>query len=122
MIQHATAIEQGHFDGALRAVRFVLQKRINQAAQTSLANDILCIAVGLRSASLIDQLYLNKNDIDRFQSLFHHANLLSIGEDHVFIIHRQLLLQDIQDYLSGSSLGLQRVFINVDYRLAKPEV
>ncbi|KAF9391383.1 hypothetical protein CPC16_004382 [Podila verticillata] len=122
MTQHATDIEQGYFEASLRAVRHVLQKRINQAAQISLANDILCIAVGLRSASLIDQLYLNKNDIDRFQSLFHHANLLSIGEDHVFIIHRQLLLQDIQDYLSGSSLGLQRVFINVDYRLAKPEV
>ncbi|KAF9310762.1 hypothetical protein BG003_008137 [Podila horticola] len=122
MTRPVTDIEKGHFDASLRAVRFVLGKRINIAAQISLANDILCIAVGLRSASLIDQLYLNKNDIDRFQSLFHHANLLSIGEDHVFIIHRQLLLQDIQDYLSGSSQGLQRVFINVDYRLAKPEV
>ncbi|KAF9300680.1 hypothetical protein BGZ74_007626 [Mortierella antarctica] len=122
MTRPVTEIERGHFDASLRAVRFVLGKRINIAAQISLANDILCIAVGLRSASLVDQLYLNKNDIDRFQSLFHHANLLSIGDDHVFIIHRQLLLLDIQDYLSGSGLGLQRVFINVDYRLAKPEV
>lgn len=58
-----------------------------------------------------------------FQSVrFNQLDLLSIGDDHVFIIHRQLLLLDIQDYLSGSGLGLQRVFINVDYRLAKPEV
>ncbi|KAF9345430.1 hypothetical protein BGX34_004780, partial [Mortierella sp. NVP85] len=53
---------------------------------------------------------------------FSHLDLLSIGEDHVFIIHRQLLLQDIHDYLSGSTKGLQRVFVNVDYHLACPEI
>ncbi|KAG0341878.1 hypothetical protein BG004_005868 [Podila humilis] len=53
---------------------------------------------------------------------FNHVDILSIGEDHVFVIHRNLLLQDINDYLSGSRAGLQRVFINVDYRLAKPEL
>ncbi|KAF9183993.1 hypothetical protein BGZ51_003655, partial [Haplosporangium sp. Z 767] len=53
---------------------------------------------------------------------FNHLDLLSIGEDHVFIIHRQLLLQDIHDYLSGSTTGLQRVFVNVDYHLFQPEI
>lgn len=38
MTQLATDLEKGHFEAALRAVRFVLQKRINQAAQISLAN------------------------------------------------------------------------------------
>ncbi|KAF9897847.1 hypothetical protein BX616_004887, partial [Lobosporangium transversale] len=80
------------------------------------------------SASLVDQLFLNENDIERFQSLFHHSarfnelDLLSIGEDHVFIIHRQLLLQDIHDYLTGSPKGLQRVFVNVDHHLSQPEI
>ncbi|KAF9580702.1 hypothetical protein BGW38_002534, partial [Lunasporangiospora selenospora] len=49
-------------------------------------------------------------------------DLLSIGEDHVFIINRSLLLQDIEDYLSGSTEGLQRVFVNVDYHLPNPEI
>ncbi|KAG0203404.1 hypothetical protein BGX28_004294 [Mortierella sp. GBA30] len=117
-----------YFEDAFSIVRVVLQKRINHAAQISLTNDILCIAAGLRSASLVDQLFLNENDVDRFQSMFHHSSrfnhldLLCIGEDHVFIIHRQLLLQDIQDYLSGSSKGLQRVFVNVDYHLPQPEI
>ncbi|KAG0261845.1 hypothetical protein BG011_000608 [Mortierella polycephala] len=53
---------------------------------------------------------------------FNHLDMLSIGEDHVFIIHRQLLLQDIHDYLSGSATGLQRVFVNVDYHLIQPEI
>ncbi|KAF9901814.1 hypothetical protein EC991_005640 [Linnemannia zychae] len=121
-------MEKSYFEDALGIVRTVLHKRINHAAQISLANDILCIAAGLRSASLVDQLFLNENDVDRIQSMFHHSakynhlDLLAIGEDHVFIIHRQLLLQDILDYLSGSSHGLQRVFVNVDYHLAQPEI
>ncbi|KAF9567271.1 hypothetical protein EC968_003448 [Mortierella alpina] len=84
--------------------------------------------MGRRSASLVDQLYLNENDVDRIQSIFHHSSrfnhldLISIGEDHIFITNRQLLLQDIQDYLSNSSKGLQRVFVNVDYHLAQPEI
>ncbi|KAF9152798.1 hypothetical protein BG015_004663 [Linnemannia schmuckeri] len=90
--------------------------------------DILCVAAGLRSAALIEQLYLNPNDIERFQSMFHHTtrfshlDLLSIGSDHIFIIHRQLLLQDIHEYLSESEHGLHRVFINVDYLLSQPEI
>ncbi|KAK5809360.1 hypothetical protein F5H01DRAFT_349068 [Linnemannia elongata] len=121
-------MDKSYFEDALGIVRTVLKKRINHAAQISLANDILCIAAGLRSASLVDQLFLNENDVDRIQSMFHHSarynhlDLLVIGEDHVFIIHRQLLLQDIHDYLSGSSHGLQRVFVNVDYHLAQPEI
>ncbi|KAF8941061.1 hypothetical protein BGZ58_002875 [Dissophora ornata] len=47
---------------------------------------------------------------------------MSIGEDHVFIIHRKLLLEDIHDYLSGSTKGLCRVFVNVDYHLPQPEI
>ncbi|KAG0364430.1 hypothetical protein BGZ54_007537 [Gamsiella multidivaricata] len=47
---------------------------------------------------------------------------MAIGEDHVFIIHRQLLLQDVYDYLSGSTKGFQRVFVNVDYHLSQPEI
>ncbi|KAF9164339.1 hypothetical protein DFQ26_001585 [Actinomortierella ambigua] len=35
-------------------------------------------------------------------------------------VHRALLMQDIQDYLSGSNRYLLRVFVNVDYRLSKP--
>ncbi|KAG0008165.1 hypothetical protein BGZ80_003783, partial [Entomortierella chlamydospora] len=53
---------------------------------------------------------------------FNQLDLLCIGEDHVFIIHRQMLLQDINDYLSGSTKGLHRVFVNVDYRLSQPEI
>ncbi|KAF9381987.1 hypothetical protein CPB97_007396, partial [Podila verticillata] len=89
---------------------------------------ILCICAGLRSASLVDQLFMNASDIERLQSIFHHTarfnhlDLLTIGEDHVFIIHRQLLLQDIHDYLSGSTKGLQRVFVNIDYHLSQPEI
>ncbi|KAF9544471.1 hypothetical protein EC957_012073 [Mortierella hygrophila] len=121
-------MDRSYFEDALGIVRTVLQKRINHAAQISLANDILCIAAGLRSASLVDQLFLNENDVDRIQSMFHHSarynhlDLLVIGDDHVFIIHRQLLLQDIRDYLSGTSEGIQRVFVNVDYHLAQPEI
>ncbi|KAF9954347.1 hypothetical protein BGZ72_004635 [Mortierella alpina] len=121
-------MDKTYFEDALSIVRVVLQKRINHAAQISLTNDILCIAAGLRSASLVDQLYLNENDVDRIQSIFHHSSrfkhldLISIGEDHVFITHRQLLLQDIQDYLSNSPKGLQRVFVNVDYHLPQPEI
>ncbi|KAI1321049.1 hypothetical protein EDD11_008630 [Mortierella claussenii] len=121
-------MEKSYFEDALGVVRLVLQKRINHAAQISLTNDILCIAAGLRSASLVDQLFLNKNDVDRIQSIFHHSarfnqlDLMSIGEDHVFIIHREMLLQDIHDYLSGSTMGLQRVFVNVDYHLPQPEI
>ncbi|KAF9925870.1 hypothetical protein FBU30_004426 [Linnemannia zychae] len=117
-----------YFEGALAIVRTVLQKRINHGAQISLANDILCIAAGLRSASLVDQLFLNENDIVRIQSMFHHSarfshlDLLAIGEDHIFIIHRQLLLEDIHDYLTRSPQGVQRVFVNVDYHLAQPEI
>ncbi|KAF9351959.1 hypothetical protein BGX26_010121 [Mortierella sp. AD094] len=33
-----------------------------------------------------------------------------------------MLLQDIHDYLSGSTKGLQRVFVNVDYHLSQPEI
>ncbi|KAG0055346.1 hypothetical protein BGZ83_008866 [Gryganskiella cystojenkinii] len=121
-------MERSALETVLRIIRTTLGKRINQTAQISLANDILCVAVGLRSASLVDQLYLNENDIERIQSMFHHSSkfsqldLLSIGEDHVFIIHRTLLLQDIQDYLTNSSKGLHRVFVNVDYRLSQPEL
>ncbi|KAF9406279.1 hypothetical protein BGZ94_003173, partial [Podila epigama] len=53
---------------------------------------------------------------------FNHLDMISIGEDHVFIIHRELLIQDIRDYLTGSSQGLHRVFVNVDYRLDQPEI
>lgn len=38
MTRPVTDIEKGHFDASLRAVRFVLGKRINIAAQISLAN------------------------------------------------------------------------------------
>ncbi|GJJ72563.1 hypothetical protein EMPS_04921 [Entomortierella parvispora] len=121
-------MERSALEALLRIIRTALGKRINQTAQTSLANDILCVSVGLRSASLVDQLYLSENDIERIQSMFHHSarfshlDLLSIGEDHIFIIHRALLHQDIQDYLSNSPKGLQRVFVNVDYRLSQPEL
>ncbi|KAK3830289.1 MAG: hypothetical protein J3R72DRAFT_478895 [Linnemannia gamsii] len=125
----ALAVDTGYFDAALRIVNIALHGRINQTAQTSLANDILCVAAGLRSAALIEQLYLNPNDIERIQSMFHHTtrfhhlDLLSIGDnDHIFIIHRALLLQDIHDYLSGSEQGLRRVFVNVDYLLSQPEI
>ncbi|KAG0337022.1 hypothetical protein BG004_007815 [Podila humilis] len=53
---------------------------------------------------------------------FNHLDILTIGEDHVFIIHRQLLLQDIHDYLTRSPNGLQRVFVNIDHHLAQPEI
>ncbi|KAG0369683.1 hypothetical protein BGX24_002317 [Mortierella sp. AD032] len=125
----ALAVDTGYFDAALRIVNIALHGRINQTAQTSLANDILCVAAGLRSAALIEQLYLNPNDIERIQSMFHHTtrfhhlDLLSIGDnDHIFIIHRALLLQDIHDYLSGSEQSLRRVFVNVDYLLSQPEI
>ncbi|KAG0206217.1 hypothetical protein BGX28_002313 [Mortierella sp. GBA30] len=116
-------MEKGHFETAMRIIRTVLQDRINLTAQTALAN-----AVGLRSASLVDQLFLSENDVTRMQSMFHHSSrfnqldLLGIGQDHVFVIHRELLLQDIYDYLSSSPKGLQRVFVNVDYRLSQPEI
>ncbi|CAO3572874.1 unnamed protein product [Mortierella alpina] len=55
-------------------------------------------------------------------SRFNQLDLLSIGQDHVFVIHRELLLQDIYDFLSYSPKGLQRVFVNVDYRLPQPEI
>ncbi|KAG0274651.1 hypothetical protein BGZ95_009580, partial [Linnemannia exigua] len=91
--------------------------------------DILCVAAGLRAAALIEQLYLNPNDIERIQSMFHHTtrfnhlDLLSIGDnDHIFIIHRTLLLQDIHDYLSEAEHGLRRIFVNVDYLLPQPEI
>ncbi|KAK3819017.1 MAG: hypothetical protein J3Q66DRAFT_181187 [Benniella sp.] len=90
--------------------------------------DILCVAAGLRSASLVEQLLLKENDIERIQSFFHHTarfnqlDLLRIGQDHVFIIHRELLLEDIRNYLKRSSKGLQRVFVNVDHHLPQPEV
>ncbi|KAG0225305.1 hypothetical protein BGW41_004740 [Actinomortierella wolfii] len=80
----------------------------------------------MASSSLVDQLFLTSNDVARIQSLFHHSqrfrhlDLLSIGEDHVFVVHRALLMQDIQDYLSGSNKYLLRVFVNVDHRLSKP--
>ncbi|KAF9558873.1 hypothetical protein EC968_006798 [Mortierella alpina] len=121
-------MESGSFEAAMRIIRLALQDRINHTAQTTLANDILCTAVGLRSASLVDQLFLNDNDVARIESIFHHSSrfnqldLLSIGQDHVFIIHRELLLQDIYDFLSYSPKGLQRVFVNVDYRLPQPEI
>ncbi|KAF9957700.1 hypothetical protein BGZ72_001510 [Mortierella alpina] len=121
-------MDKDSFEAAMRIIRLSLQDRINHTAQTALANDILCTAVGLRSASLIDQLFLNENDVARIESLFHHASrfnqldLLSIGQDHVFVIHRELLLQDIYDFLSYSPKGLQRVFVNVDYRLPQPEI
>lgn len=53
---------------------------------------------------------------------FNHLDLLKIGSDHVFIIHRQLLRQDIHEYLSESEQGFRRVFINVDYLLPQPEI
>ncbi|KAF9539083.1 hypothetical protein EC957_005823 [Mortierella hygrophila] len=124
----ATKVDTGCFDAALRLVDFALDGRINHTAQISLANDILCVSTGLRSAALIEQLYLKPNDIERIQSIFHHAarfnhlDLLSIGSDHIFIIHRQLLLQDIHEYLSESEQGLHHVFINVDYLLSQPKI
>ncbi|KAH7056193.1 hypothetical protein BKA57DRAFT_531889 [Linnemannia elongata] len=124
----ATTVDSGYFDAALRIVNVALHGRINHTAQTSLANDIICVAAGLRSAALIEQLYLCPNDIERIQSMFHHTmrfnhlDLLSIGPDHIFIIHRQLLHQDIHEYLAESEHGLHRVFINVDYLLSQPEI
>ncbi|KAF9966684.1 hypothetical protein BGZ70_001583 [Mortierella alpina] len=121
-------MDKDSFEAAMRIIRLALQDRINHTAQTALANDILCTAVGLRSASLVDQLLLSENDIARIESIFHHSSrfnqldLLSIGQDHVFVIHRELLLQDIYDFLSYSPKGLQRVFVNVDYRLPQPEI
>ncbi|KAG0006023.1 hypothetical protein BGZ65_009552 [Modicella reniformis] len=122
------SLTTGLFKAALRIVRFTLEQRINHTAQTSLANDIVCVAAGLRSASLVEQLFLSENDIERIQSFFHHSarfsqlDVLRIGQDHVFIIHRELLLKDIHEYLKGSSTGLQRVFVNVDRHLPQPEV
>ncbi|KAF9972514.1 hypothetical protein BGZ73_004354 [Actinomortierella ambigua] len=120
-------IQDGSFyNAALTIVGQVLNRRINRKAQESLARDIVCVAIRLRSASLVDQLFLTSNDIARIQSFFHHSqrfrhlDLLSIGDDHVFVVHRALLMQDIQDYLSGSNKYLLRVFVNVDYRLSKP--
>ncbi|KAF9182086.1 hypothetical protein BGZ50_005131 [Haplosporangium sp. Z 11] len=49
-------------------------------------------------------------------------DLLQIGTDYTYIIHRDLLLHDIQGYLSRSSKGRQQVFINADYRLSQPEI
>ncbi|KAG0233618.1 hypothetical protein BGX31_004791 [Mortierella sp. GBA43] len=95
------SLTPGHFKAALRIVRSTLEQRISHDAQTSLANDILCVAAGIR---------------------FSQLDLLRIGQDHVFIIHRELLLEDIHDYLRRSSKGLQRVFVNVDCRLSQPEV
>ncbi|KAF8947855.1 hypothetical protein BGZ47_007523 [Haplosporangium gracile] len=69
--------DMGYFDNALRIVNIALHGRINHTAQTSLANDILCVAAGLRSAALIEQLYLNPNDIERIQSMFHHGPITS---------------------------------------------
>jgi len=121
-------MDKDSFEAAMRIIRLALQDRINHTAQTALANDILCTAVGLRSASLVDQLFLSENDVARIESIFHHSSrfnqldLLSIGQDHVFVIHRELLLQDIYDFLSYSPKGLQRVFVNVDYRLPQPEI
>ncbi|KAF9288003.1 hypothetical protein BGZ68_000958 [Mortierella alpina] len=121
-------MDKDSFEAAMRIIRLALQDRINHTAQTALANDILCTAAGLRSASLVDQLFLNDNDVARIESIFHHSSrfnqldLLSIGQDHVFVVHRELLLQDIYDFLSFSPKGLQRVFVNVDYRLPQPEI
>ncbi|KAG0248131.1 hypothetical protein BG011_000447 [Mortierella polycephala] len=121
-------LEKGIFKAAMRIIRSALDQRINLSAQTALANDILCTAVGLRSASLVDQLFLNQNDVERIQSLFHHASrfnqldLLCIGADYTYIIHRDLLLRDIQEYLSGSPKSRLQVFINADYRLSQPEI
>ncbi|KAG0209671.1 hypothetical protein BGX33_005395 [Mortierella sp. NVP41] len=120
--------DTGYFEEALGIVRHALHGRINHTAQTSFANDILCVAAELRSAVLIEQLYLNPNDIERIQSMFHHSlrfnhlDLLSIGDDHIFIIHRELLLEEINTYFSGSEQGLHHVFINVDYLLPQPEI
>ncbi|KAI7821190.1 hypothetical protein BC939DRAFT_478425 [Gamsiella multidivaricata] len=91
-----TASESIHFVAAREIIQTALENRINQTAQTSLAN-----AVGLR---------------------FSQLDLLSIGQDYVFIIHRDLLLRDIHDYLTGSHMGLQRVFVNIDYHLPQPEI
>ncbi|KAF9933892.1 hypothetical protein FBU30_004060 [Linnemannia zychae] len=115
-----------YFESALAIVNFALEDRINHAARTSLASDIICVATGMKSASLIEQLYLTPNDIERIQSIFHHSkrfnhlDLLSIGDDHIYIIFRTLLLQDINEYLSESDHGIRRVFINVDYMLLQP--
>ncbi|KAF9132345.1 hypothetical protein BGW39_000366 [Mortierella sp. 14UC] len=120
--------DAAYFDDALRIVSIALHGRINHTAQTSLANDILCVAAGLRSAALVEQLYLNPNDVERIESMFHHTtrfnhlDLLSIGNDHIFIIHRTLLLHDINEYLSESEQGLHRVFVNIDYLLSQPEI
>ncbi|KAG0001559.1 hypothetical protein BGZ79_004502 [Entomortierella chlamydospora] len=122
---------QSCFQDALQLVRTALNDRLNLSAQTTLANEILCVAIGLRSASLIECLTLNEKDIAVFLSLFrqasvkglHNLDILTIGSnDNNFVIHRGLLLQDIQEYLSHNPKSIRRLFVDVNHRLAKPEI
>ncbi|KAF9106098.1 hypothetical protein BGX27_009321 [Mortierella sp. AM989] len=53
---------------------------------------------------------------------FHHLDILSVGDENNYIIHREHLLSDINEYLSFSTKGLRRLFVNVDYKLEKPEI
>ncbi|KAF9986107.1 hypothetical protein BGZ75_002226 [Mortierella antarctica] len=76
-------MDKDSFEAAMRIIRLALQDRINHTAQTALANGN--------------------------SSRFNQLDLLSIGQDHVFVIHRELLLQDIYDFLSYSPKGLQRI-------------
>ncbi|KAG0309310.1 hypothetical protein BGZ98_003678 [Dissophora globulifera] len=123
--------QKGNFLAAKRLVRVALQNRINETAQISLANGPIsrpASTSSVRSASLIDQLYMTELDVERIQSLFHHSgrfnclDLLSIGIDHIFIIHRELLYQDLKDYLANSPDAPHRVFVNVHHRLKAPEI
>ncbi|KAF9434115.1 hypothetical protein BGZ76_008530 [Entomortierella beljakovae] len=116
------------FQNALKLVRIALLDRLNTSAQNMFAADILCTASGLRSAILIDCLTLSDQDVAKFLSLFgqmkgfHNLDILRIGEEHTYIIHREQLLNDIHVYLSNASTGFRRLLVNVDYRLEKPEI
>ncbi|KAF9355408.1 hypothetical protein BGX34_010493 [Mortierella sp. NVP85] len=107
------SLTPGHFKAALRIVSSTLEQRLNQTAQTSLAN-----GKQLRKHEHMSYPSEHGPNTARFNQL----DLLRIGQDHVFIIHRELLLGDIRNYLKRSSKGLQRVFVNVDHHLPQPEV
>ncbi|KAF9399837.1 hypothetical protein BGX21_005551 [Mortierella sp. AD011] len=86
------------FQDALQLIRTALDDRLNLSAQTTLAN-VLTVKG------------------------FHNLGILTVGSnDNNFVIHRELLLQDIQEYLSHNPKSIRRLFIDVNHRLAKPEI
>ncbi|KAF9358358.1 hypothetical protein BGX26_001947 [Mortierella sp. AD094] len=54
---------------------------------------------------------------------FHNLDILTIGsDDNNYVIHRELLLQDIHEYISDNPKGPRRLFVDVNHHLAKPEI